>query len=498
MAEVAPGTAARWHAWLSGHVRALLVGAMTGLVLLAPGSAAADAQGPTPAAINVPLFSQQDNLWKSHELGTCASDTLGSAGCAVISVAMVYAKYGVVLSSTAGVGMNPDILNAWLRDNGRYGADAGGGLCDIQWWRLPAGVQYTGSDTSGARLNAELAAGRPVIARVHNTKMPMHFVVITGQHGATYDINDPLSLTRRQLDDGSPDAYIVDTFHYFRPSPASATTTAYRVSAAKFWGRINPATGLNTDIVVTVLLADGRVLLLTSSKAAPGKSAPRPLTAHIFDSTSGTFTAAGSMLDGGMTAPSATLLPDGRVLFVGDGATPEIYNPGKGSFARTAPLVCPRCVGRTATLLSDGRVLLAGGYIPASANAAPDEIYDPANDQFTYTGPMISGRTNAGTLLLPDGRVLFVGGLALRSSSSANEPSAAIVVEIYDPATWLFTAIGNLPTARIAPNLSLAPGGQVLVNGGYDLAGEPVSEGIFFDLASGDFSSTPAGPSSAS
>jgi hypothetical protein len=475
------------------HCRALLIGALTGLVLLSPGLAAAAVTAPEPSqpAINVPLFMQQDKLWKTHELGTCPSDTLGNAGCAVISVAMVYAKYGVVLDSSMGRGMNADILNAWLRDNNRFGYDPDGGLCDVEWWRLPPGVQYTGSDLSFVHLNAELAAGRPVIALIHNPLMPMHFVVITGQNGATYDINDPYNLTRRQLDDGTPDAYIVDELHYFRPTPVSATTIAYRANVAALWAQVNPIAGSNVQTGINTLLSDGRVLLLNSGVAGDGTSPAKPPTAQIYNPASDTFTPTGSMLEPGMTNPTGILLPDGRVFFSGDGAAPEIYNPVSGTFARTAKMICARCVGRTATLLADGRVLLAGGYDPISEDAAPNEIYDPADGQFVYTGAMMNGRTLAGTLVLPDGRILFVGGLALGSAEVDNSPSPALTAEIYDPATWLFTSIGDLPTGLISPNLSLRPDGRVLISGGYDLTGQPASGWTYFDPATGELGNPP-------
>lgn len=477
--------------------RGFLVGLAAALVLLAPGSAwAAASSAPSSPSINVPLVLETDKLWKTHQLGTCPGLRLGNAGCAVISTAMVYAKYGVAVSSSVGVGMNQDILNAWLHDNGGYTADPGGGVCDVIWGHLPPGVLHVGYDRSVAHLDAELAAGWPVIALVHTLKWPMHFVVITGRHGGTYDINDPYYIIRRQLDDGTPDAYIADAFHYFRPIPASAATTAYRATAAALWSQITSSLDANTAAITTTILPDGRILLLTYGVTNDGTSPLSSLVSEIYNPIGGTFTVTGSMLEAGMTSPTATVLPGGRVLFVGDGAPPEIYDPGSGTFAETGPMICPSCVGRTVVALSDGRVLLAGGYYPASENLAPNEIYNPADGQFTYAGTMLEGRTHAGTLLLPNGRVLFVGGLAAHSLGQDDELSGALPVEIYDPATFFFTSLGQLPVARIAPGLSLRPDGQVQISGGYDLAGQVVSESDLFDPADGSFSRLPANPPS--
>ena len=73
---------------------------------------------------------------------------------------------------------------------------------------------------------------------------------------------------------------------------------------------------------------------------------------------------------------TATLLPDGRVLFAGGhidlAATAEVHDPIKETFTRTANMSYPRGF-HTATLLNDGRVLLTGGYTGGSSS----ELYTP-------------------------------------------------------------------------------------------------------------------------
>src|ERR1041384_2877295 len=89
----------------------------------------------------------------------------------------------------------------------------------------------------------------------------------------------------------------------------------------------------------------------------------------------------------GRVQRTATLLPDGAVLFAGGhnvaelGASAEIYDPLKGAFSRTASMPFAREL-HTATLLNDGRVLIAGGddqryWIPETilSNA---QLYTPA------------------------------------------------------------------------------------------------------------------------
>jgi hypothetical protein len=100
-----------------------------------------------------------------------------SAGCAVTSVAMVFRYFGGT--------RDPGELNTCLRNNGGYASG-----CYIYWSNacMPSGVSYLG--TTGS-IDAALADGRPVIAHVANSQTSMHFVVIIGNNGGDYQINDP-------------------------------------------------------------------------------------------------------------------------------------------------------------------------------------------------------------------------------------------------------------------------------------------------------------------
>ena len=485
------------------HPSVFLAGLLSALLLLAPTSAQA-ASLPVPTSsptINVPLFLQIDNLWNQQPLGTCAGVTLDSAGCAVTSLAMVSAKYGAAVNSSAGYGMTPGILNAWLKDHGFYGAALTGGACLLEWGLLPTGIVYTGSDASFDHLDRELAAGRPVIAQVHNAGTVMHFVVITGSNGATYDINDPY-FGQRLLDNGAKNAYSVDRFRYFAPAPLSESTQDYRAAAQGFFSLYGSGPATNMANRTNTRLADGRILLTDSGSSGnlPADSTlPATLnsgsnagaispSAQIYDPATGAQTPTGVMIDPGMSSPVATLLTDGRVLFIGTGARPEIYDPDSGTFRLAGPLLCPDCAQYTTTLLADGRVLLAGGYDAASDNAAPNEIYSPASGQFSLTGALISPRLFGSATRLDDGRVLIAGGLAMVGPDPQTLATVA-PAEVYDPVSGLFSPAGPMLVPRALMNATLLSDGRVFFSGGYDATGAAISQDELFDPQSGTFGS---------
>jgi hypothetical protein len=107
----------------------------------------------------------------------------------------------------------------------------------------------------------------------------------------------------------------------------------------------------------------------------------------------------------------ATLLPSGKVLVAGGGASAELYDPVAGTLTATGKMTVAR-YGQTATLLPSGKVFIAGGgpEVQLYSIFASAELYDPGAGTFTLAGSMSVAREDHTATLLPNGKVLITGG----------------------------------------------------------------------------------------
>jgi hypothetical protein len=130
-----------------------------------------------------------------------------------------------------------------------------------------------------------------------------------------------------------------------------------------------------------------------------------------------------------------------------------------------APMIESR-TRHTATLLPDGRVLVVGGQtfdfhdgglFPGRPRDA--EIYDPKANRWSATSPMGVSRLGETATVLPDGRVLVVGGeddgLAIFNST-----------EIYDPANDRWISAAPMAVGRTGQVATQMANGDVFVAGG--------------------------------
>jgi MYXO-CTERM domain-containing protein len=137
----------------------------------------------------------------------------------------------------------------------------------------------------------------------------------------------------------------------------------------------------------------------------------------------------------------------------------------------------------TATLLPNGKVLVVGGS-SGSGVLASTELYDPATGTWSATGSLGTARYYHTATLLPTGKVLVAGG----SSSSG---VALATTELYDPATGTWSTARPLPASRgrNRHTATLLPNGKVLVAGGSGSTG-PLGNAELYDPATNTWTST--------
>ena len=137
-----------------------------------------------------------------------------------------------------------------------------------------------------------------------------------------------------------------------------------------------------------------------------------------------------------------------------------------------------------AARLGDGRVLITGGSTRDLVATSLAEIFDPATETFTRVGAMRDARADHAATALADGRVLIVGGSTF--SSNPNDRTPLSSAELFDATTGSFVATGPLATERSGLGAVRLPDGRVLVSGGSNAFGSPLTAEIF-DPATGAF-----------
>lgn len=179
-------------------------------------------------------------------------------------------------------------------------------------------------------------------------------------------------------------------------------------------------------------------------------------------------------LDNVLSQDTHTLLPSGMVLYAGGFtglntplASADLCDPVTNTTTPTNGLVMGR-YSHTATLLANGKVLVAGGFgaLYINGSVATAELYDTATASWTATGSLTTPRSLHTATLLPDGRVLVVGGIWGQINIYGLHGTDVASAELYDPSTGIWTVTGSLGTARYSHTATLLANGKVLVTGG--------------------------------
>lgn len=230
---------------------------------------------------------------------------------------------------------------------------------------------------------------------------------------------------------------------------------------------------LGAAIATLGAVTDARVVVIGGLDPATGKGAE---FVEVLEAESTTDRQYEMFFDPQMARVglSATSLSDGRVIVIG-GQTPggsassmvaEVADAS--GIVNVRPLraqLAHARYGHTATRLADSvgaAVLVAGGLDDAGTPIATAELYKPLSEDFApaFERAMVVPRHGHQAALLPDGSVLVLGGLDVTGT-----PVSTIEVFSLDAG---FVAVGELPPSagRIDLAATVLPDGRVLLSGG--------------------------------
>ena len=241
------------------------------------------------------------------------------------------------------------------------------------------------------------------------------------------------------------------------------------------------------------LLQNGKVFI-TGGMSRQGVSQP---TTEIYDPATARFTAAATLPSARTWGATATLLPDGKVLLAGGSngsscnQTADVYDPSSNTFTHAGNMITSRC-SAAAVLLQTGEVLIVGGDKSPDSNTLPSaELYHASTATFMATGSMHTPRDYFAAVLLKDGKVLVLGGSS--NGQSAGGTVEEKTAEVYDPSTGRFSPARDMSSPRNKLGAALLPDGRVLIVGGQTGGpfGTRLSTTEIFNPSSGSFSPGP-------
>lgn len=271
---------------------------------------------------------------------------------------------------------------------------------------------------------------------------------------------------------------------------------------------LNPATGkwsaaanvpTNVYKAAAATLPDGNVLVVGGTSRV----------SQLYHPATNTWTAAKTSGISGQTF--AATLPNGNVFFLGEGTSPQAYNPASGSWTTlaTAPAMRTATAHDTAQLPNGDivtvRAMQYAGAMPASPTSGP-AVYHWATNTWTLlpTPPQNPGDLHVSIAALATGNVILADG----AINYLWFPSSVQAVLEVNPTTGKWTTDANTVGSNVidGPLVGL-PNGSVLATDGVlandvdyvyspktrawtEVSGRNVTDATFTALANGSVLAT--------
>lgn len=211
----------------------------------------------------------------------------------------------------------------------------------------------------------------------------------------------------------------------------------------------------------------------------------RVRTSEVFDPDTLQWRRVGDLALGTEVSP-VVLLFTGEVLMTH--RPPQLYDPAieqwrlAGDFVQANRMANGDHADHEMVMLPDGRVVAAGfKSFEAGRPGRMIEIYDPARNEWTLGADVRPVRSRASILLLPDTRVLILGGEKQEPDdpTPTNQWNQVALTDLYDPATDTARRLANLNIAREYHAMPvLLPDGRVAVVGGEERPGVAPSRSV--------------------
>lgn len=239
------------------------------------------------------------------------------------------------------------------------------------------------------------------------------------------------------------------------------------VTMPGFFGNTNAQGAASASVVLPADPAIENLVISLQAVAGNGAFRVSNLT-RVTPQVAGTFLPPRNQPPVPIAGGATTVAANGDVLFCGgSGPIAQVYRSRTEEWAQ-AGLTFGVGMLSQSTGLPDGRILFTGGLDLASGQpTAAAAVYDPSTGT-TTTLAMASPRAGHGASAMGNGKVLISGGLAAFNLQAPLSLLQGILAttEVFDPATNTFTPGPTMLEARALHSSTTLTNGQVLIAGG--------------------------------